>query len=101
MSNDVLHWGQDRRPSFYEGDAEIGLLLELPGNKVWAIESKRSSAPTVSRGFHLPCDDVVATRRIVVSSANAKFPMTGGIEPVPLLVLMQELLALRGVGALS
>ena len=81
--------------------AEIDLLLELPGNKVWAIEIKRSSAPKVSRGFHLACDDVAATRRIVLSSANGKFPMAGGIEHVPLLALMQELQALRGVGALS
>ncbi|MES2688043.1 MAG: ATP-binding protein [Pseudomonadota bacterium] len=81
--------------------AEIDLLLELPGNKVWAVEIKRSSAPTVSRGFHVACDDVAATRRIVVSSANAKFPMSGGIEHLPLLVLMQELLALRGMDGLS
>jgi predicted AAA+ superfamily ATPase len=78
--------------------AEIDLLLELPGNKVWAIEIKRSSAPTVARGFHVACNDVAATRRIVVSSANAKFPMAGNIEHLPLLVLMQELLALRGMG---
>lgn len=75
--------------------AEIDLLLELPGNKVWAIEIKRSSAPTITRGFHVACDDVAATRRIVVSSANATFPMAGGIEHLPLLVLMHELLALR------
>ena len=77
--------------------AEIDLVLGLPGGKLWAIEIKRSSAPTVSRGFHLACDDVAATRRIVVSSANAQFPMAGGIEHVPLLGLMQELLALRVV----
>jgi predicted AAA+ superfamily ATPase len=81
--------------------AEIDLLLELPGNRVWAVEIKRSSAPTVSRGFHLACDDVAATRRIVVSSANATFPMAGGIEHLPLLVLMRELLALREEGVLS
>ena len=75
--------------------AEIDLLLELPGGKLWAIEIKRSSAPAVSRGFHLACDDIAATQRIVVSSANAQFPMAGGIEHVPLLGLMNELLALR------
>ena len=75
--------------------AEIDLVLELPGNERWAIEIKRSSAPTVSRGFHLACDDIAATRRLVVSSANAVFPMAGGIEHVPLLDLMQQLLALR------
>lgn len=75
--------------------AEIDLVLELPGTAVgsalWAIEIKRSSAPSVSRGFHVGCDDIGATRRLVVSSANARFPMAGGIEHIPLLDLMQEL----------
>jgi predicted AAA+ superfamily ATPase len=75
--------------------AEIDLLLELPGGPVWAVEIKRSSAPTVSRGYHIACDDVGATRRVVVSSSDARFPMAGGIEHVPLLELMHELLRLR------
>ena len=59
------------------------------------MEIKRSSALAVSKGFHLACDDVTATRRIVVGSANALFRMAGGIEDVPLLGLMHEMLALR------
>lgn len=78
--------------------AEIDLLLDLPGGALWAVEIKRSSAPTVSRGFHIACDDVGATRRLVVSSANTRFPMAGGLEHLPLLALMQELLALRQAG---
>ena len=76
--------------------AEIDLVLELPGNALWAVEIKRSSAPTVSKGYHIGCEDVAASRRLVVSGANARFPMAGGIEHVPLLDLMQDLLALRG-----
>lgn len=75
--------------------AEIDLVLELPGRQLWAVEIKRSSAPTVSKGFHIACDDLGATRRLVVSSANASFPMAGLIEHVPMLGLMGELLALR------
>jgi predicted AAA+ superfamily ATPase len=75
--------------------AEIDLLLELPGGALWAVEIKRSSAPTVSRGYHIACDDVGATRRLVVSSATQRFPMAGGLEHVPLPELMQQLLALR------
>ena len=75
--------------------AEIDLLLELPGHQLWAIEIKRSSAPTVSKGFHLGCTDVGATRKLVVSSANTLFPMAGGIEHVPLLDLMRQLLEIR------
>jgi predicted AAA+ superfamily ATPase len=75
--------------------AEIDLLLELPGGELWAVEIKRSSAPTVNRGYHIACTDVGPTRRLLVSSANARFPMAGGIEHIPLLELMRELLALR------
>ncbi|MCF8209485.1 MAG: ATP-binding protein [Rhodoferax sp.] len=75
--------------------AEIDLLLELPSGGLWAVEIKRSSAPTVSKGYHLACDDVGATRRLVVSSASQRFPMAGGLEHVPLLDLMHELQALR------
>jgi predicted AAA+ superfamily ATPase len=83
--------------SFYRTavGAEIDLLLELPGGALWAVEIKRSSAPTVSRGYHIACNDVGATRRLVVSSAATRFPMAGGIEHVPLQDAMRELLALR------
>ena len=92
---------QGTQASYYRTavGAEIDLVLELPGtaagSAVWAIEIKRSSAPSVSRGFHVGCDDIGATRRLVVSSANARFPMAGGIEHVPLLDLMQELRAMQ------
>jgi len=87
----------DTQASYYRTavGAEIDLLLELPGGAVWAVEIKRSSAPTVSRGYHIACDDVAATRRLVVSGATTRFPMAGGLEHVPLLELMHELLALR------
>lgn len=76
--------------------AEVDLVLELPGGEIWAVEIKRSSTPTVDKGFHIACADLAATRRLVVSSANTSFPMAGGIEHLPLLGLMRELLALRG-----
>lgn len=75
--------------------AEIDLLLELPGGALWAIEIKRSSAPTLSKGFYLGCDDVGATRRLVVSQATTRFPIPHGVEHVPLQALMQELWGLR------
>ncbi len=71
--------------------AEIDLVLELPGRGTWALEIKRSSAPVVGKGFHIACDDIQPMRRLVVSGANVRFPMAGGIEHVPLLDLMEEL----------
>lgn len=65
--------------------AEIDLLLELPGGERWAIEVKHSSAPAVSRGFRFACDDVRATRRLLVYPGQAAFPLGGGVEAIGLL----------------
>ena len=87
----------DTQTSYYRTavGAEIDLVMELPGGALWAVEIKRSSAPVAGKGFYIACDDLGATRRLLVSSANTRFPMAGGIEHVPLLALMGELLALR------
>ena len=69
------------------GGAEIDLVIEI-GSELWAIEIKRSSAPKVSRGFHSACEDLQATRKIVVYAGNENFPMAGGIEVTSVLGAM-------------
>ncbi len=64
--------------------AEIDLLLDMQGVGRWAIEIKRSRAPRVSRGFHVACGDVEATRRIVVHSGEHRIGLADGIEALPL-----------------
>ena len=68
--------------SFYRTahGAEADLVLGLRHGETWVIEIKRSSAPTVSRGFHLAAADVGATRRLVVAPVAARYPMRDGIE---------------------
>ncbi len=74
--------------------AELDLLLTLPGGERWAIEIKRSSAPTVSKGFHIAAQDVCASQRIVTSPATDAWPMTHGAKHVPLGELVRSLKAL-------
>jgi predicted AAA+ superfamily ATPase len=73
-------------PHFYRtlAGAEIDLLLDLPPKQRWALEIKRSSAPSVSKGFHLGCEDVKATRRIVVHAGRSTFSLGSGIEAMTL-----------------
>jgi hypothetical protein len=80
-------------PWFYRtsAGAEIDLLIERPGGALWAYEIKRTSAPTVEKGFHIACDDVKAKRRIVVHGGDKRYPMANKIEAIPLLGAMQEL----------
>jgi predicted AAA+ superfamily ATPase len=63
---------------------EIDLLLTLPGGKLWAIEIKRSSAPSVERGFHLACADLKPNKRFVVYSGSEHFPLNADTDVIGL-----------------
>jgi predicted AAA+ superfamily ATPase len=80
-------------PYFYRssGGAEIDLVLELPDRQRWAVEVKRSSAPTVNRGFHIAADDIAATHRFVAHGGSDRFPMGGQVQAVPWIELAQSL----------
>lgn len=76
------------RANFYRtaAGAEINLLLTLPGGALWAIEVKRSLAPTLERGFYQACADLNPQRRIVIYPGSESYPLREGIEITPLQV---------------
>ncbi|THF65116.1 ATP-binding protein [Pseudothauera rhizosphaerae] len=78
----LLAAAPEAEASFYRTShgAEADLVLRLRNGEVWVVEIKRSSAPTVSRGFHLAAGDVGATRRLLVAPVAASYPMRDGIE---------------------
>ena len=82
------------QPFYYStpGGAEIDLILEFPNTEKWAIEIKRSSSPSLSKGFYISCDDIKPQRRYVVYSGNDSFSMGEGITAISLNGLMMELL---------
>ena len=71
--------------------AEIDLLLDLPGGRLWAVEIKRSAAPKIERGFHIACDDLGPERRIVVHAGAEAFPMPHDVEAMPLRAVAEAL----------
>jgi predicted AAA+ superfamily ATPase len=78
---------------FYRSSAgaEIDLVLELPKRERWAVEIKRSTAPAVSKGFHVAAADARATRRLVVHSGAESFPLGQDVIASSLIDLMREL----------
>jgi uncharacterized protein len=84
------------QPYYYRtpGGAEIDLILEFSGKEKWAIEIKRSSAPALSKGFHIACEDVKPERKYVVYAGKDRFSIGEGVIAIPLPELMQELLEL-------
>ena len=73
--------------SFYRTShgAEADLVLGFRNGENWVVEIKRSSAPVVSKGFHLAAADVGAVRKIVLAPVTAAYPMRDGIEVMDLL----------------
>lgn len=83
------------QPFYYgtQGGAEIDLILEFSAKTKWAIEIKRSSSPTVSKGFHIACEDINPERRYVVYSGTDQFSLGNGINAISLSDLMHEVMA--------
>ena len=71
--------------------AEIDLLLERGGKAWMAIEIKRSTAPSLSKGFEIACDDLGVTQRHVVYPGTDSFPMRYGTQAIGLVELMGRL----------
>lgn len=81
------------RYSYYRtsAQAEIDLVLEGPKGQRVAIEIKRSPSPKISKGFHIACDDIGATRKVVVHSGQESHPMPGNTEAHGLLEFLNTI----------
>lgn len=55
--------------------AEIDLVIQLSGKKLWAIEIKKGLAPKISSGFHQGCKDIKANRKFLVYGGTETFPI--------------------------
>lgn len=84
------------RASFYRTatGAETDLVLELPGNRRWAVEIKRSTAPKVPKGFRIALEDLPMDRAFLVHGGDDRYPKGGGVEAIGLREMAEELAAL-------
>ncbi len=84
------------KASFYRtaAGAEIDLVLEIPKHGLWAIEIKRGLTARPERGFHIACDDLQPTRRLVVNGGQSRYPLSPDLEAISLHGLASELAAL-------
>lgn len=82
------------QPYFYRtpGGAEVDLILEFGVKERWAIEIKRSSAPSLSKGFYIACDDIRASKKYIVYSGKDTFSLCNGVTAISLHDLMHEIM---------
>ena len=87
----LINAAPSAQASFYRtsNGAEVDLVLEFRGGQTWVIEVKRSSAPTVSKGFYTAAADLGAVRKLLVAPVEQPYPMRDGIEVMnPLLAAL-------------
>jgi uncharacterized protein len=80
-------------PWFYRTStgSEIDLVIEKSVRERYAIEIKRSQTPSVSKGFHLGCADIKATKQFIVYPGMERYAVTKTITAIPILDMMNEL----------
>jgi uncharacterized protein len=81
------------RATFYRtsAGAEIDLVIEFSARERWAVEIKRSLGnPAPSRGFYIGCEDIKATRQIVLYPGEERFKLDAKTEVMPLETLMSS-----------
>lgn len=93
IENIIMGLSSKWQYSYYRttGQTEIDLVLEAPNNQIWAIEIKRSAAPTLSKGFYAACEDIKATHKFVVYSGTERFPMSENTEAIGLIEFLRLL----------
>ncbi|WP_396957187.1 ATP-binding protein [Nitrosomonas sp.] len=81
------------KASFYRtsAGAEIDLILELPGGKIWALEIKSGLTPKLAKGFHNALEDIQPDRSFVVYLGKDRYPVTEETEVISLYELAEEL----------
>lgn len=64
--------------------AEIDLVMNIPGQGVWAIEIKRGQNTPPRRGFYSACQDIEPQQRYVVYPAGEAYSLGQGVQAIGL-----------------
>ena len=77
--------------SFYRtsNGAEVDLVLTFRSQQTWVIEIKRSSAPSVSKGFYQAATDLGAVRKLLVAPVEKTYPIKDGIQVVDVMTAIR------------
>ena len=78
----LINAATSAQASFYRtsNGAEVDLVLEFRNRETWVIEIKRSSAPTVSKGFYTAASDLGASRKLLIAPVEKSYPMKEGVK---------------------
>ena len=84
------------QPAFYRtaAGAEMDLVLDMGGKAgLWAIEIKRTAAPSVSKGMRSAIEDLSPQRTFVVHAGEDRFPLAKDVMAIGVRDMCQTLRA--------
>ncbi len=92
IENLLVAGGHQVQGSFYRTShgAEVDLVLTWPGGEEWAVEIKRSLAPTPERGFHSALADLAPQRALVVYPGAESYRLAPSVEAIGLAELCEQ-----------
>lgn len=73
------------------GGAEVDLVVDAGAGELWAIEIKRGTVPSVSKGFYSACEDLHPTRKFLVHGGEGHFPLGEKIEAISINGIISEI----------
>ena len=81
------------KPAFYRDKEknEIDLVLKFSDELTYAIEIKLNDEKSVSRGFHVGCNSIGATHKIVVHAGESNTRSVNGVSRLSLISALQSL----------
>jgi len=71
--------------------AEIDLVLRLPGDRLWAVEIKRSLSPKPGRGFYHARKDITPDQSFIVYPGEERYPKDKGVDVIGVFELARML----------
>ena len=71
--------------------AEIDLVLDLPGGKLWAVEIKSGLTASLEKGFYSAREDVELVQSFVVTAGAERYPVMPDADAISLPEMAQEL----------
>ncbi|MDX5321549.1 MAG: ATP-binding protein [Bacteroidota bacterium] len=93
LENILSSISSEYTPWFYRtsAGAEIDLVLEKGFQNRIAIEIKRSLSPSVTKGFHLACDDLKVSDRYLIYPGNESYTLPNEVKVISLTDLIAKL----------
>ncbi len=73
------------------GGAEVDVVLRFANGECWTVEVKRTSSPSIGRGYKEALTDIAPSRAFVVYNGVETYPLGGNVTAIPISALLHTI----------